>query len=220
MQIDECSARAAKTTQVLVHVFDTSLRLLHLYMPFITEELWGHLKTATQERTDLAPPQGWEDALIIAQWPQAEEEQGAEADTIRDFELLREVVRSIRNLRAEKDVKHSQKIGATLVSAEASEMLEGQAASIVALAGVAPDALHIKASIEEKPEGSIALVAGPVEIYLPMVELVDADEERSRLEKDLNEVKSHIQRLEKLLNSDFSEKAPAQVVEKGAEEVG
>ncbi|KAA3648773.1 MAG: valine--tRNA ligase [Chloroflexi bacterium] len=215
LQVTEGGARALKTTQVLVRVMDTSLRLLHLYTPFISEEMWGHLKTAAQAgHASLAPTQGWEDALIIAQWPQAEEEQGWEADTIHDFELLREVVRSIRNLRAEKDVKHSQKIGATLVSAEAAEMLEGQAASIAALAGVAPDSLHIKSSIEAKPEGSIALVAGPVEIYLPLAELVDAAEERSRLEKDLAETRSHIQRLEKLLGSDFAKKAPAQVVEK------
>ena len=214
LQVAEGGARAFKTLQVLVRVFDTCLRWLHLYMPFITEELWGQMRKASEGQPHLAPAQGWEDALIIAAWPKAEQEEGWEGPTIRDFEMVREVVRVIRNLRAEKDVKHSRKIGATLVSAEHSEVLRGQAASIAALSGVSPDALHIHGDIETKPEMCIALVAGPVDIYLPLAELVDAQEERARLEKELAETQLQIQRLEKLLSTDFAIKAPANVVEK------
>ncbi|PIZ25097.1 MAG: valine--tRNA ligase, partial [Chloroflexi bacterium CG_4_10_14_0_8_um_filter_57_5] len=65
-----------------------------------------------------------------------------------------------------------------------------------------------------KPEGAIALVVGAIEIYLPMAGLVDMDEQRMRLEKELADTQAQIDRLEKLLASDFASKAPAQVVQK------
>ena len=72
----------------------------------------------------------------------------------------------------------------------------------------------IMESLPAKPEGSIALVVGPVEIFLPLAGLVDTDEERLRLEKDLAEAQAQIERLEKLLGSSFAEKAPPAVVQK------
>ena len=70
------------------------------------------------------------------------------------------------------------------------------------------------AALEEKPQGHIALVVGPVEVYLPLAGLVDPQEQRSRLQKDLAEANSQIERLAKLLDSPFAQKAPAAVVQK------
>ena len=141
-------------------------------------------------------------------------ERGWEADNIANFRLLQEVVRAIRNLRSEKNVKPSQRIPATLVSASAQEILQEQAATLASLAGLEPSTMQILGSLSAKPEGHIALVAGPVEIFLPLAGLVDSGEERARLEKDLAEAASQVERLEKLLASSFAEKAPPAVVQK------
>jgi len=77
----------------------------------------------------------------------------------------------------------------------------------------------INASLKEKPEGAAALVVGPVEIYLPLAGMVDLEQERVRLNKELAEAGSHITRLEKLLSSDFAKKAPEAVVAKEREKL-
>jgi valyl-tRNA synthetase len=89
-----------------------------------------------------------------------------------------------------------------------------QARAIAALANLDQEQLEIVENLVEKPEGNIALVVGPVEIYLPLAGLVDPEEERARLEKELAEVESQVERLEKLLASQFSERAPEDVVQR------
>ena len=90
---------------------------------------------------------------------------------------------------------------------------------LAALAGLDPQALTIQESIAAKPEGHIALVIGPVEVFLPLAGLVDLDEERLRLQKDLAESQAQIERLEKLLGGSFAEKAPPAVVQKEREKL-
>ena len=87
------------------------------------------------------------------------------------------------------------------------------------LAVLDPAALTIQESLRVKPEGNIALVVGPVEVYLPLAGLVNIDEERLRLQKDLAETQAQIERLEKLLGSSFAEKAPPAVVQKEREKL-
>ena len=202
LQLAQGGERAYNTASTLARVLDICLRLLHPFTPFVTEELWGHLKQAV-----LASPVGqaspsnqasptnqaspfWPEALIVAPWPQPRPEEGWEAGKMAEFSLLQEIVRAIRNLRAEKNVKPSRRIPAVLVSASAAASLRQQSASLAALAGLDASALEILESLPAKPEGSIALVVGPVEIYLPLAGLVDAAEERARLEKDLSETQA------------------------------
>ncbi|MGB2909606.1 MAG: valine--tRNA ligase [Anaerolineales bacterium] len=214
LQLNQGGDRAFYTASTLGLVFDISLRLLHPFTPFITEELWGHLKKASQGSALKNRLAGWPEALIIAPWPEPRPEEGWEAKKVSDFTLVQDVVRAIRNLRSEKDVKPVMRIPTILVSSRAADVLRQQAGAIAALSSIDPDALSIFESIESKPEDHIALVVGPVEIYLPLAGLVDIKEERARLEKDLNEVQSQIDRLEVLLASQFVEKAPQPVVQK------
>jgi valyl-tRNA synthetase len=215
LQLDEGGDRALKTAQVLVRVLDACLRLLHPFTPFVTEELWGHLKAAAEAHSPaLSSEGGWEEALIVARWPEPEPEQAWEADAIQDFGLIMEVVRAIRNLRSEKGVKAGQKLSATMAGGGQTATLKEQAASIAALAHLDAAKLTIAESLKDKPDGHVALVVGPVEIYLPLAEMVDPAEERARLQSELAEAQSQIERLEKLLASDFAEKAPKEVVEK------
>jgi len=204
----------AQTVDMLARVLDTSLRLLHPFTPFVTEELWGHLRSALRESPISDLSKDWPEALIIAKWPEPGEPEGWEQEKIADFMVIQEVVRSIRNVRTEMNVSPSKRLAATIVSAKKSALLKEQSSVIAALAGLDPTLISNLETLPEKPKDNAALVIGSVEIYLPLVGMVDLAEERSRLEKELKEAQSHIERLEKLLSGDFANKAPAAVVQK------
>jgi valyl-tRNA synthetase len=191
-----------------------SLRLLHPFTPFVTEELWGHLRSALLESSLKDVAKDWPTALIIAKWPEPRDPEGWEADKIADFEMLQEIVRAIRNLRAEKGVAPSKKIAASISAGAKTGLLSEQFKTIASLSGLNEAELKIEESLKEKPKDSVTLVVGSVEIHIPLAGMVDLAEEKSRLEKELKEAESHIERLEKLLGSDFANKAPAQVVQK------
>lgn len=200
-----------------MRVLDVCLRLLHPITPFVTEELWGHLRKAIQASPikDLAAD--WPEALMVASWPEPRPEEGWETGKVADFALLQEIIRSIRNLRAEKKVSPAKRLPATLAGGAKTALLKEQAFLIAALDGLDPNQLIIFERLTEKPENNLALVAGPVEIYVPLAGMLDLEEERGRIQKELSETQAQIDRLEKLLGSDFASKAPAAVVQKERE---
>jgi len=211
--------RAYYTAQTLARVLDISLRLLHPFMPFVTEELWGFLKKALQASPLVSMAKDWPVMLIVAPWPQPRDLENWEAQTVADFTLVQDIVRAIRNLRAEQDVKPGKKLQATFVAGEKTAMLLGQKNILAMLASLDNEKLEIREALAAKPEKSTALVVGPVEIYLSLAGVVDSAEERVRLEKDLAEIESQIARLDTLLGSDFANKAPAAVVNKEREKL-
>jgi valyl-tRNA synthetase len=219
LQLAQGGEQAATTAYGLARVLDASLRLLHPFIPFVTEELWGHLRRALLDSPLSETAKDWPEALIVAPWPMPRPVYDWEETSLAQFSLVQDVVRGIRNLRSEKGVPPNRRIPATLVSAAAIETLRGQSAVLAALAGLDSGALTIQESLGARPEGHIALVVGPVEVFLPLAGLVDMDEERLRLQKDLAEARSQIERLEKLLNSSFAEKAPPAVVQKEREKL-
>ena len=212
-------ARATRAAHTLVRVFDMALRLLHPFTPFVTEELWGHLRRAVQDSPLKELEKDWPEALIIASWPEPRELEGWEESKMADFVLIQEIVRSIRNLRAEKNVAPGKRIPAMFAAGDKTDLLKEQSKVIASLAGLDSSQLSILSSLKEKPADSAVLVVGSVEIYLPQAGMVDLASEKSRLERDLKEAESHIQRLEKLLSSDFANKAPAAVVAKEREKL-
>jgi valyl-tRNA synthetase len=213
-QLDEGGPRQAETARTLARLLDISLRLLHPFTPFVTEELWGHLKAALRQSPLSGLADGWPEALMLAAWPEPRPQEAWEVGKQADFALLQEIVRSIRNLRSEKNVKPGRRIPAALAAGSAAEMLQANRAPLATLAGLAADGLQIQAALPAKPDGHIALVVGPVEVYLPLAGLVDLNEERARLQKDLAATESQITRLENLLSGGFAEKAPPAVVQK------
>ena len=189
--------------------------MLHPFTPFVTEELWGHLKRVSQEKgAGFSPQDGWAEALIISRWPSPRPVEGWEDQKIADFTRLQEVVRTIRNLRTEKKVVPGRKIEATIAAGSALESLRSQAASLAALAYLDPDKLILVKEVPEKPQDQASAVVSGIEIYLPLAGMLDMEAERARLQNELTEVETQIQRLEELLNSPFADKAPAPVVEK------
>src|SRR5581483_2568480 len=203
----------------LARILDLSLKLLHPFTPFVTEEIWGHLRSAMLESplSDFASE--WAEALIVSSWPEPRDPEGWEESKVTDFTLIQEIVRAIRNTRAEKSVAPSKRIAAILAAGGKANLLKEQAATMASLAGLDPSQFTILPSLKAKPQDSIALVIGPVEIFLPLAGMVDLADEKSRLEKELAEAQSHIERLEKLLASDFANKAPAAVVAKEREKL-
>ncbi len=207
-------ATSTRTAETLARILDMSLRLLHPLTPFVTEEIWGYLRRTILESPISYLAQDWPDALIVASWPEQREPEGWEESATADFALIQEIVRSIRNLRAEKNVAPSRRIAASIAAGARVGLVKEQSRLLASLAGLNDAELVITESLGDKPIDAAALVVGSAEIYLPLAGMVDLAEEKTRLEKELKEAQSHIERLEKLLSSDFANKAPAALVQK------
>ncbi len=150
----------------------------------------------------------------MAPWPEPRHEEGWEDDKVADFILIQEIVRAVRNIRAEKAVQPGQRIAAALVSAEKGPLLKGEIRVLTHLARLDPEKTVITDSLPGKPEGHVGLVVGSVEVYLQLAGLANPQEERARLERELAEAQTQIERLKKLLGGPFAAKAPPDVVEK------
>jgi valyl-tRNA synthetase len=214
LQLGRGAGQALQTAETLARLLDISLRLLHPFTPFVTEELWGHLRRGLSASPLAWLAADWPEALIIAPWPEPRPGQGWEAAKLADFALIQELVRSIRNLRAENNVKANKRIPATLVAGARTALLREQADLIASLAQLEAGNLVILPALASRLQDCIVGVVADVEVYLPLAGLVDLAEERTRLEKELEQTLSQIQRLEGLLGSDFARKAPAAVVAK------
>ncbi len=217
LQVAGGGDRAFYTAERCIQVFDAILRMLHPFIPFVTEEIYGHLRQAAMEHSpNLYPLYGkWNEVLITAPWPQILPIEGWEEAAIKDFEQMRELIRAVRNLRAEKNIPPTQLLPGILVTGpRLHATIEQEKETLTALARLDAARLNIYPELQTKPEKHIALLEGELELYLPLAELVDEQEERKRLEKELRQLEAQIRRLETLLNSEFSQKAPTPVVEK------
>jgi valyl-tRNA synthetase len=194
------NARAALTARgVVVYVLERTLRLLHPFMPFVTEEVWQHL-----------PHEG--EALIIAPWPEeGKVDQQAEAD----MALIMEAIRAIRNARAEYNVEPGRRIAASIAAGMKHDLLAAHKDILTALAHLDPQKTRLAHTLFDKPAQALTLMVNGLEIYLPLAELVDVEAERARLQQELEQVMAEIKRTQgKLDTPGFVSKAPKEVVEK------
>jgi valyl-tRNA synthetase len=206
LEIAKLQIEEGHSAVLLVEVLDTCLRLLHPYMPFVTEELWQHLKKSNPVGSN------WEEALIIAKWPPSSEIRDWQEQAIRDFETIKELVVSIRNARAENGVEPSRKVSVKIQAGEAEQLLEGSRRAIAQLARIDENSFEIEAKLKSVPSDSLQLVVAGLEVFLPHADLFDLDQEKKRSQKEHDEITAQIARLERLLASDFAQKAPKQVV--------
>lgn len=215
------------TRKILVYILDTSLKLLHPYMPFVTEQLWHHLPR--KEITD-----GQEtNALMLADWPQLNDDEplyysNADIDT---FQILKIVTRSIRNARSEYDVQPGKRISATIVVTDDNILneLQNEIKSLIVLTKLDPEKVIITSTdmqeedddVDGKKKDNVQLVISEtIKAYLPLSELVDVEKERARLERQLTKLQKDIDKLSSRLESKgFVDKAPEVVVNKVREEL-
>jgi valyl-tRNA synthetase len=213
-------AQAAR--RVLVYVLDTSLRLLHPYMPYVTEQLWHHLP-----RADAGPDQAAH-ALMLANWPQMNDNVLTTSEAaVAQFESFQALTRSVRNARAEYNVEPGKRIAAVIVArGELKQAIEKELKSLIALAKLDPEqTLIYEAGSEEarqatQVESVQVVVQDGVEAFLPLSGLIDPEKERLRLEKRREKLEKEIQKLAgRLQSKGFVDKAPADVVEKAQAEL-
>lgn len=199
----EESRRTAQ--HVLWHVLESTLRLLHPYMPFLTEDIWQRMYKAV--RVEPAVP-----SVMVAHWPTPAGRRDEAAE--REVEMLTEIVRAIRNIRAEQHVEPGRRIDVVLQAAdERRGSLEASTPYIKTLARV--ENLEIRSMDDPKPEKSIAAIAAGVPVYVPLAGLVDIEQEIARLEKELAETAKQLAGVTgRLSNENFVSKAPANVVER------
>ncbi len=125
-----------QTVITLTRILDMSLRLLHPFTPFVTEELWGYLRKAILDSSIANLASDWPEALIMARWPEPHEAEDQVESLLMDFALIQDIVRSIRNLRAEKSVAPSRRIAAIFAAAEKTALLQSQKLIIASLSGL------------------------------------------------------------------------------------
>jgi valyl-tRNA synthetase len=208
-----------QTVETLTRVFDICLRLLHPFTPFVTEEIWGYLRRAVLESPLSNIASDWPEALIVARFPEPREPEGWEEEKITEFNLvIDEPTRAIRNFYAEKNIKGSRQHGVTYVNSIKAPLFRDNLPIISALSST--DLSQSSVHETYKPsEGLTSLIVGSTEIYINLPDIETSKEDKARLEKELREAQSHIERLEKLLSSDFANKAPAALVQKEREKL-
>ncbi|MDE0609770.1 MAG: valine--tRNA ligase [Anaerolineaceae bacterium] len=192
---DDLSRR--RTLQTLVHVLETGLRLLHPFMPFVTEEIWQQL-----------PHKG--DTIMLAPWPREDPDlQDPDAEAIMD--TLIELVRGVRNARSEYNVPHGRSITARLRPGFAGERVDELCAMFGQLCRVG--SLTSLATEDPDPEGCATVVVSDSVVFLPLAELIDVEAERLRLVKERDQLQQRLQRSQGMLaNDQFVARAPEAVV--------
>ena len=192
----EDAERKDTALQVLVYVLDQMLRLLHPFMPFITEEIWQSL-----------PHEG--DALIAAQWPQYREDLNFKAEA-EHMESVMEAIRAIRARRADMNVPPSKKAALFVLTSKPQVFAEGEG-FIQRLAYA--DAVTMLETEPENLDGMVTITTADAKLYIPMGQLVDVAKEVERISKELDKARKFLASLEaKLSNEKFVGRAPEAVV--------
>lgn len=186
---------------VLIYAIKSLLKLLHPFMPFITEEIWGFLPKSQEEPT-----------LINSAWPKYSDDKRFPEDA-GNVELAMETIRAIRNIRAEADAQPGKKLTATIVLPnELKEKFLVEESSIKDLGGLTE--INFKETKDDLPKDAMTAVISGAEIFVPMEELIDFKAEEERLTKELKRLEGEVKRAEgKLSNEGFVNKAPAKLIE-------
>ena len=194
---DDVEAKKA-ALYTLTYVLETILKLLHPYMPFITEEIYTYLPTV-------------EGSIVIAQWPHYKEEDNMASEE-EMMELAMDGIRNIRNARAEMDVPPSKKAKVIIVPTEDKKLaVEATKEYFITLASASM--VEIAETEENIPEDAVSVVINGARIFIPLDELVDFEKEKERLTKEKAKLEGEIKRVNgKLSNQGFLAKAPESLV--------
>ncbi|MBQ9973847.1 MAG: class I tRNA ligase family protein, partial [Oscillospiraceae bacterium] len=187
-----------RAQQVLCYVLTNILKLLHPFMPFITEEIWQAL-----------PHEG--DFLMMQKWPEYSKELDFAAEE-KALEQVMDAIRAIRTRRAEMNVPPSKKAQLTVVTDQQAVFEAG--VPFLKRLGYASDVTIVSADKAPDAAGQVVIVTHAAQLFIPLGELVDLAREKARIEKELKKNSDELAKLNaKLSNPGFVNKAPANVVE-------
>ena len=194
-RMQEGGETAENAQRVLVYVMSGTLKLLHPFMPFITEEIWQAL-----------PHEG--DSIMVSQWPQYDEKLNFKNEEA-EFEILMDAIKAIRNTRSQMNVPPSKKADLYIETAH-KEIFENGKKFLERLASAAE--VHIGDRFDM--DGAVQVIANGSKTLIPMDELVDKEKERARLEKEKAACEKDFAMISgKLNNQSFLAKAPQAVVD-------
>ncbi len=202
---------AVSPLPVLVNVLETALRLLHPFMPFITEELWQNLKNHL--------PAKWQktESIMVAKYPKADKDDiNTEAENI--IEAVIDITRAIRNIRAENKVESTKWIAADVYSGKLAAAITPYSAAIQSLAKAKPLEFKDNRLSEALGEKFAVAVLKEADVVVPMASMIDIAVERDKIQKEIAQIDADVIRLEARLKDEaFLSKAPAAVVAKEKE---
>jgi valyl-tRNA synthetase len=201
------SGEGRSPSRTLVHVLERTLRLLHPFMPFITEEIWQNLRSKL-------PAEGSSvESIMIAEYPTADEPR-SDAQAEEEIGLVMQAIRAVRNTRAQLRIPAGQRLEALFEVNGMQGPIEEEAEVIRVLSRVDP--LHIAADSSSGNDllKGVTLVVNPLIIHLPLEGVVDLSAEAERLRTELDECVQNMNRVENLVsNPNFLQKAKPEVVE-------
>jgi valyl-tRNA synthetase len=201
----EDAAEREGTLALALRIFETSLRALHPFMPFVTEELWQQIAAIEGLGLQIKEPR----SIMVQEYPKSSGENDSEATA--QMELLQDVITAVRNIRGEMSVPPKSEAALLITGPEAQmEILRSQFTMLKTLARVSR-----LDHAESRPAHSASAVVGSLEIFIPLEGLIDLGVERGRLEKEITRHQSMAEGTRrKLANEAFVQNAPAEIVEK------
>ncbi len=184
---------------VLLEALESLLKLLHPFMPFITEEIWAHLPNS-------------QDCIIVSEWPKISQERILPQEE-KKMELVMDAIKSIRNIRAEMNVVPSRKAKVIVVADKrVFDIMEENKNYLITLASASE--VIVLEERNDIPEDAVSAVVEGAEMFIPLDDLVDFEKELERLEKEKTKLEKELDRVDKKLsNQGFIGKAPAKLIE-------
>lgn len=195
----EDEAAKATTRSVLAYTLDSIMRLMHPFMPFLTEEIWQHL-----------PHEG--DSIVRASYPTRRDELHF-ADSVPAFEAVMNVIRSVRNIRSEVNAPMSKPI--QLFISTSDEATQDYLSANETTIGKFTNATELEIGRGlTAPDKSMSAIMTGAELFIPLADLINFEEEIARLEKEVAKYEKEVERVQKKLgNPGFTGKAPAHVID-------
>ena len=181
--------------------FEVLMKLLHPFMPFITEEIWQFIQPRTKDQ-----------ALTITEWPKPGSE--ANTDDLHSFASIQQVISAIRNIRAEMNVSPKTALSIFIKPSDKNMASTLSTHSWIIRKMLPVEELHVDINLE-KPKASASAVVEGSEIFIPLAGVIDLDKEKERITKEIKRLEGFLKGIDsKLSNDRFVNSAPADVVEK------
>ncbi|HHT9131417.1 MAG TPA: valine--tRNA ligase, partial [Candidatus Tripitaka californicus] len=197
---NELDKKTALST--LLHVFQDTLRLLHPFAPFLTEEVWSVLGKRQEE------------SLVIGKWPEA---RPRDLKTEQTMELLQGVIKAVRNVRRNFNITDRQPLKALISAPDTLQADSLKAHNSFLRQRAFLEELEIGINLV-RPANSASAVVGPFQLFIPLTGIINLDTERLRHDKQIQQLEEYLSKVQKKLsNKDFLAKAPPQVAEKERE---